>query len=73
MDIIIYLIKEFIKDSDSRKISFDTLYKTLENKPYSVRKGIIPVLLSMALKDYSDNLILSMFLYEKIKDKIIIF
>lgn len=54
----ITLIKEFIKDSDSRKISFDTLYKTLENKPYSVRKGIIPVLLSMALKDYSDNLIL---------------
>ncbi|MDD4375565.1 MAG: hypothetical protein PHR25_02170 [Clostridia bacterium] len=55
---IINIIKRFIKDADNNKKSFSFLYSVLEAKPYSIRKGILPVLISIALHEYSDNLIL---------------
>lgn len=55
---VIDLIKDFIKSSDSVRKPFKDLYTILENKPYSIRKGIIPILIAMSLKDYSDNVIL---------------
>lgn len=55
---ILNIINEFIKKSDNNKISFSKLYNTLENKPYSIRKGIIPILLSMSLYNYSDIIII---------------
>lgn len=55
---ILELIKNFIKSTDNNKRSFKELYNILLNKPYSVRKGVIPILLSLALCDYSDNTLL---------------
>ena len=55
---ILNIINEFIKNSDNNKVSFRKLYDILENKPYSVRKGIIPILLSMSLYNYSDIIII---------------
>jgi len=50
-------INNFIADSENKKISFEKIYKKLENPPYSIRKGIIPVLIAMALYNYSDIII----------------
>ena len=55
---ILNIINDFIKNSDNNKVSFRKLYDILENKPYSVRKGIIPILLSMSLYNYSDIIII---------------
>lgn len=55
---VLDLMKDFIHKSDNKKKNFSDLYKIIETKPYSIRKGIIPVLLAMTLRDYSDNVIL---------------
>lgn len=55
---IINIINEFVEKSENQKISFSKLYDKLESKPYSVRKGIIPILLSIALYNYSDIIII---------------
>lgn len=55
---ILNLIKDFIKSTDNNKKSFKELYDIILNKPYSIRKGVIPILLSLALCDYSDNALL---------------
>lgn len=55
---IINIINEFVEKSENQKISFSQLYDKLESKPYSVRKGIIPILLSIALYNYSDIIII---------------
>ncbi len=55
---VLNIINDFIKSSDNNKISFKELYNTLENKPFSLRKGIIPILLSMSLYNYSDIIII---------------
>lgn len=55
---IINIINEFVEKSENQKISFSKLYYKLESKPYSVRKGIIPILLSIALYNYSDIIII---------------
>lgn len=55
---VLSIIKDFIKSSDNNKKSFRELYKILLDKPYSIRKGVIPVLLSIALYDYSNNILL---------------
>ena len=44
------IINKFISESENNKISFNQIYKKLESKPYAIRKGIIPILISMALK-----------------------
>jgi len=55
---VLDIIKDFIKSNDSVKKSFKDIYIILENKPYAIRKGIIPILLAMALYDFTDNTIL---------------
>lgn len=55
---VINEIKSFIQSSDNSRKSFEELYKILCKQPYSIRKGIIPVLIAISLKDYSDNVIL---------------
>ena len=54
---IINIIDDFISKSENNKISFDKLYKKLESKPYSLRKGIIPILISISLYNYSDIIV----------------
>lgn len=55
---VIKVIKDFIQSTDNNKRSFENLYKKLTSKPYSIRLGIIPILVALALKEYSDNIIL---------------
>ncbi len=55
---ILKIINDFVGKSENKKLSFSELYKKIESKPYSIRKGIIPILLSIALYDYSDIIII---------------
>ncbi len=55
---VLDIIKNFIQKSDNHKQSFDKLYNILEKEPYSIRKGIIPILIAMSLYNYSDNIII---------------
>ena len=56
---IINVIKEFIKKSEKlERRNFEQLYIKLTDKPYGIRKGIIPLLLAMAIEEYSENIIL---------------
>ena len=55
---VINIIKDFIQSTDNNKRSFEDLYKKLTVKPYSIRLGIIPILIALALNEYSDNIIL---------------
>ena len=54
---IINMITDYIKGANE-KITFEKLLQKLYNKPYGMRKGLIPVFLSMAINDLIDNLIL---------------
>ncbi len=55
---VLNIIDKFVKKSDNNKVSFDKLYNILENKPYSIRKGVIPILISIALYNYSDIIVI---------------
>ncbi len=55
---VLDIIKNFIQKCDNHKQSFDKLYNILEKEPYSIRKGIIPILIAMSLYNYSDNIII---------------
>lgn len=55
---VLKIINSFVENSEKQKLSFSELYKKLESKPYSIRKGIIPILLSIALYNYSDIIII---------------
>lgn len=55
---VLKIINSFVENSENQKLSFSELYKKLESKPYSIRKGIIPILLSIALYNYSDIIII---------------
>lgn len=55
---VLNIINDFIEKSENKKLSFNELYKKLESKPYCIRKGIIPILLSIALYNYSDIIII---------------
>lgn len=56
---VIHLIRQYIKDTEKTgKRSFDELTSVLTNVPFGIRKGIIPLLLSIAIEDYGGNIIL---------------
>lgn len=59
IDRIIQIIKDFIKKSEKlEKRNFEHLYNKLTSKPYGIRKGVIPLLLAIAIEEYSENIIL---------------
>ena len=59
IDRIIHIIKDFIKKSEKlEKRNFEHLCTKLTGKPYGIRKGVIPLLLAMAIEEYSENIIL---------------
>ena len=58
VEIVLNIIKEFVKSTDNNRKNFNEIYELLLNKPYGIRKGIIPVLMAMSLSDYSNNLVL---------------
>lgn len=55
---VISIIKKFIQSTDNNKKSFENLYNVICSKPYSMRLGTIPILIALAISDYSDNIIL---------------
>lgn len=56
---IINIIKKFIKDTEKTdKRNFEKLYTKLVNRPYGIRKGILPILLSIGIQEYSENIVL---------------
>lgn len=54
----INIIKRFIESCDNDRKSFSSLFEILESRPYSIRKGVLPILIAIALYEYSDNIIL---------------
>lgn len=54
---VIQLLKNFVKKSENKQ-SFEKILNTLYDKPYGVRKGVMPILIALAMEEYSDNIIL---------------
>lgn len=57
MQRIVQVIKNYIQNSD-QKNSFEPLYNELQNKPYGVRKEVLPILTALAMEEYKDSIIL---------------
>lgn len=56
---IINLIKSYIKETEkSEKRSFEKLILKLTSQPFGIRNGIIPILIAIALQEYSENVVL---------------
>lgn len=55
---VIEVINKFIEQSENTKISFSKLYSILTAEPYSIRKGIIPILIAMSLYNFSDIIVI---------------
>jgi len=51
-------IEKFILNSEKSNKSFSELYKKLRNKPYGMRKGVIPVYLSLIINKYYKEIVL---------------
>ena len=54
---VVQIIKQFIKKSE-KKQSFENLLNTLYDEPFGIRKGVMPILIALAMEEYSDNIIL---------------
>ncbi len=55
---VITEIKTFVINCEKQKTNFSTLYETLENAPFSIRKGLIPVFIAYVLRQYKSNIVL---------------
>ncbi len=58
VDNIIKFIKDFITKSEKNKLSFGELYGKLQEKPYGIRLGLMPILIAISLYELSDNIVL---------------
>lgn len=54
---IVQILKKFIVEAEVRQ-SFQKILNLLYNKPYGVRRGVMPVLIALAMQEYMDNIIL---------------
>lgn len=57
-------IEKFIKAADGKVQNMGTLYETLQNAPYGMRKGIIPIYIAIYLKKYSNDVVI----YNQLKE-----
>ena len=55
---ILDIIKHHIISSNGKKISIRPCIDLILNKPYGVRKGVIPLLFALAISELNDNLIM---------------
>lgn len=56
---VLNIIKEFIQKAEGKeKTSIEELCQKLQDKPYGIRKGVLPVLLAIAINEYSENIVL---------------
>ena len=57
VDKVLKILKDFIKNSNNKN-NFEIILSKLYAKPFGIRKGIMPILISLALEEYIDNVIL---------------
>ena len=50
-------IKEFVEGAENQRVRFDALYKDLLNRPFGMRKGIIPLFIAYVLRTYKENVV----------------
>jgi len=58
LPLVIEKIKEFIKKSEEKRLCVNILVKTLLEKPYGLRMGVIPLIFAIAISELPDNIIL---------------
>ena len=58
MNSVLIVIGEFIRSSEKNKNNFQTIYQRLILPPYGMRKGIIPLYMAYALRQYKENIVL---------------
>lgn len=52
-------IKEFISNSeDEEKTSFEKLCLKMQEKPFGIRKGLLPILIAISIEEYGENIVL---------------
>lgn len=55
---IIKIIREYIKKSEgNERKSFNKIVEKLIKKPYGIRKGLLPILLTIVLNEYKDRIV----------------
>ncbi len=58
MNEVLREINEFIRGSEKSRCSFHTLYQTLMSAPYGMRKGVIPLYIAYAMRQYKESIVL---------------
>lgn len=58
MNNVLTTITEFIQSSEKHKSNFRTLFQRLYAPPFGIRKGVIPLFLSYALRPFLGNIVL---------------
>lgn len=52
-------IKAFIRKSEGKdKTNLEKLCKNLQDRPYGIRKGILPILIAISVEEYGENIVL---------------
>lgn len=52
-------IKAFISNSeDKEKTSFENLCLKMKEKPFGIRKGLLPILIAISIEEYGENIVL---------------
>lgn len=57
INLVLQIIDEFIRSSESKAVCLEKLYLQLQTPPYGMRKGIIPLFLAYVLRKYKENII----------------
>lgn len=55
---VLTAIKTFVVGAENRRVGFDVLYKELLNRPFGMRKGIIPLFIAYVLRTYKENVVI---------------
>lgn len=58
MNEVLNLIDEFIRGSEKKKCNFHVLYQMLMSAPYGMRRGIIPLYIAYAMRQYKESIVL---------------
>lgn len=56
---VLDIVRRFVDSSEEKRKSFDELYRTLENPPYGMRRGVIPLFIAYVLRKYKETAVLS--------------
>ena len=56
---VLNTIKEFIRNAEETdKTSLEELCLKMQEKPYGIRKGILPILIAISIEEYGENIVL---------------